>query len=1080
MKQSKQLLKILLMVVLLLCQIAPKHVSAYTLGDKDFRRRSSEKIIGEKISVKYDDGQFENIGTYSYTYDSAGRIFIDSSGYHFYDNYDHEILTHFSEYYYVSMGNEYQYKRNPDGLLTEIYHAGETTAQEVFTYDPFGNIVKSEYQFNAEKNQYTYLTTYTYGRNYQLDSIQTVNQLTNQVSEEYTLTYRADGNLSKVVSSYYHEDGSKETREESYSYGGNYLARIEVRDPDTGDSKGESGYYYDSNYKLIRCENHQIYGQNEEWATLVTEYQYASGDSATTEKPEVTKIYPESGMSGQKMYNRLDIDFNLEIESLNLSSGTFYLVNNADDTDYVALTSSSSCSYDGNHLVLLFSDSYNYKDKATYHLEMDNHVIKFKNSLDSFEIVDNSVWEYTVDSESYGGADRLVKEGLFKYYAGSLDSRSSTANYSYNDRWFDNSAYDFNSNLALMSLCMSMAAFGAESSDPAENITALLTELEFEHITVTDGYKQSGNNDSIGAVFASKQLDGDVTLINISLRGDNYDQEVYSNYRLGEESSLHEGFDKAKEKVLSDLMTYLLHGEGAELRGTLYFWIQGYGRAGSVANLLGKALDEGVSMPNGLKFQNRKTFIYCFEPYRTATNEQVGDSAYANIFNLISLQGATNRFPMNEWGYSRYGVEVYLPVKGLDQNYALFSREVLSQLNTLRNTNTESLHMNRQLSLLAHTMKHVLQHIPDVTAYNEQYQKRLIEDYAAPDSFDDRVRTLRSQLFYICYGIKVTDSFVEKLKGITSGNEEINLLNQLSTLMRSSSPEMFYSWLTVLNRSEDAQPLRSESSSHNLKLHRNMALLETVIDASVDVELYEGETLLAQVKDGVLENRDTLRTDAEVTPDGKCIFVTPNYAELRFEIKGKNTNDMRIRLIQRDVVSKATLVTVAYDNVELKEGTRFTLEVYNADDSTLRYALKDSLGAEVNGAEVSSEEAESAEVKVSLTGNGIIFGEGVYDVNSICTLTAVPLDSYSFAGWYDGERALSNMAEFSFEISKDVNYTARFELEEAKEESNKNGAFIKLVLGIVAGSLTLYLLAFIFSRFRRNRRNRNHNDIIPR
>ena len=1071
----------LLVMAVLLSFLTPIKVSAYTLGDKDYRRKSSEKIIGEKISVKYDDGQFdENLGTYSYTYDNAGRIFIDGRGYHFFDNYDHEVQTHFSEYYYVGMGNEYQYKRNNDGLLTEILHTGETQAQEIFSYDPFGNIIKSEYLYNAEAAKYTYVTTYTYGRNYQLNSISTVNQLTGKTDSDMTFTYNSDGTFSKVVTNYYYEDGSKQTSEENYRYGSGYLGRIDVTNGN-GDTTGTNTLYYDSAYRLIKSENHCIYGGNQEWATIVTEYQYNSGSETATEKPEVTRIYPESGLSGEKMFTRLDIDFNLEIESVNLSSGTFYLVNNTDDTDYVALTNAdTSFRYDGNHLVLIFPDSFAYKDKNTYHLEIDNHVMKFKNSLESFEVKDNSLWEYTPDSEAYGSNERISKDGTFKYYSGSLESRSGTAAYSYNDRWFDNSAYDYNSALAQMSLSMAMAAFSADGSNPSVNIETLLKELEFENIEVQDSYRQTGTGNTIGTVFATKQLDGDVTLLNISLRGENYNQEYLSNFLLGEEAALHEGFDAARSNVESDLMSYLMEGAGKDIRGTLVFWIQGYGRAGSVANLLGKALDEGIDLPNGLKYQNRKVFVYCFEPFSTSTADAVGDSSYSNIFNLINPVGMLSHFPCNGWGFSRYGVNVYLPVKGLDANYRYLAQDVLKQFNTLMNMNSEALQVNQQVFLNQRIFRHILEDIPDRSTYFNNYQTFLSENYTAPRTSEERAKNVLNQLVYVCYGIRVGDSFAEKIKGLNFTNEEYLFFRDLPSILRASSPEMFLSWLNVLNQNETAQPLRTENARHDERQHNTMNLVQTSFSGPLEVKVFYDGELIAESSGSSLSVLKPSCIDGRIMAENGKTFVTPNNAEVRFEITGKTKGTFSAQLMRMDVVAMYPDTTVFYLNQEINEGSKFTLTLLNTADGSMSYALTDSSGKEIGALSSSADSMEYLKVTADMTGNGIIFGEGSYEKNSLCTLTAVPMDNYHFVGWYENDTPVSNKQEFPFEVTKEVKYTAKFELDVEEKEDTKNDSFIKLIAGIVIGSCLLYGLAVLISRITRRNKRKNSNDIIPR
>ncbi|NLR94074.1 InlB B-repeat-containing protein [Flammeovirga agarivorans] len=69
---------------------------------------------------------------------------------------------------------------------------------------------------------------------------------------------------------------------------------------------------------------------------------------------------------------------------------------------------------------------------------------------------------------------------------------------------------------------------------------------------------------------------------------------------------------------------------------------------------------------------------------------------------------------------------------------------------------------------------------------------------------------------------------------------------------------------------------------------------------------------------------------------------------------------------------------------------------------------------------------------VSLSTNddsfGSVEGDGVYHAGNNATITATPANEYNFIHWLNGETIVSTDAEYSFEITNDVDYQAVFEL----------------------------------------------------
>lgn len=71
---------------------------------------------------------------------------------------------------------------------------------------------------------------------------------------------------------------------------------------------------------------------------------------------------------------------------------------------------------------------------------------------------------------------------------------------------------------------------------------------------------------------------------------------------------------------------------------------------------------------------------------------------------------------------------------------------------------------------------------------------------------------------------------------------------------------------------------------------------------------------------------------------------------------------------------------------------------------------------------------------------GTVIGEGRYHAGETATIIAAPHDGYSFEGWYVGNELVSLNTEYSFEITTDVAFVAKFE--EQPEHVHKYTAVI--------------------------------------
>lgn len=236
-----------------------------------------------------------------------------------------------------------------------------------------------------------------------------------------------------------------------------------------------------------------------------------------------------------------------------------------------------------------------------------------------------------------------VQKGVFEYIP-PFESSSVKDVYYYSDEYFQNPGKVKNEHLRTMSLCLALSATTAiDKVDKAENVKKLLSDTGFYDISVEDINEETSKN-SIGTAIAHKAI-GDKELIAVSIRGSGYDLEWASNFVAGKDGDI-KGFSDATNLVINRIEQYK---EDYNLK-KCKIWVVGYSRGGSVADLVGKYINEELE-----EFDTSEDdlYIYTFE----APASSVSTAIYPNIHNVINKNDiVTYLYPKN-WGLSNNGVE---------------------------------------------------------------------------------------------------------------------------------------------------------------------------------------------------------------------------------------------------------------------------------------------------------------------------------------------------------------------------------------------------------------------------------------
>ena len=266
-------------------------------------------------------------------------------------------------------------------------------------------------------------------------------------------------------------------------------------------------------------------------------------------------------------------------------------------------------------------------------------------------------------------------KGYTKYSFRHQQATSDYDDYMYfDDEIFDKDSQVFNPQLASASISFAMASFASMDTtnykQKSQNAQKLLNQLGFKEFETNDWYKQKPGSDTIGVLAANKVI-GDYTVVAISFRGAAYFSEWASNFTLGNrEDGYHDGFRTAADNSISFAKEYFTNHD---IKGDVKLWITGYSRAGATCNVMSGLLDEALNKEekpfgNYVNLTRNHLYAYCFEAPQGAPRKlnedghvSVKTKDYDNIFNVLNINDPVPLVAMHELGFTRYGVDIYLP-----------------------------------------------------------------------------------------------------------------------------------------------------------------------------------------------------------------------------------------------------------------------------------------------------------------------------------------------------------------------------------------------------------------------------------
>lgn len=307
--------------------------------------------------------------------------------------------------------------------------------------------------------------------------------------------------------------------------------------------------------------------------------------------------------------------------------------------------------------------------------------------------------------------------------------RPLTCDFVYSDDFFSLPSDQYNHDFARLSMGLAMAAFRDEQNKEMQDhaLIEFLNSLGFSQIE-SETYRTDPTSDSIAYGLATKKI-GDTTVLVCAVCGGGYGMEWASNLTVGDDER-SDGFEEASEKVQAAVNDYINRKNLADEKVKL--WIAGYSRGAAVSNLTAADL-----IASG-RFAD--VYAYTFATPRT-TREPI---AYPNIFNIINKEDIVPKIPLSEWGYQRYGNDLFIVSPETDSDCdEIMERAAEIHLSMSGAEIVENPEITYQLRIL---FDYLLMLMSDSATYTEHLQPLLIKFMTEEDGMKDALQVLFKSL----------------------------------------------------------------------------------------------------------------------------------------------------------------------------------------------------------------------------------------------------------------------------------------------------------------------------------------------
>ena len=291
----------------------------------------------------------------------------------------------------------------------------------------------------------------------------------------------------------------------------------------------------------------------------------------------------------------------------------------------------------------------------------------------------------------------LERRVFFSYPDGRNDDAEESVYY--NDSYFFADSYADNPSLTTCSLGLAMASFSsnqlkADLEFQAGNAVDFLKKCGFCEIETPPYFSSETQKEGLAFAMAQKTLKQGkkpFTLIAIGVRGGNYGREWSSNMKIGL-GDRHEGFSMAAKDLRLAFEDYIARHE---IKGEIRVWVAGYSRAAAVTNLFAHDLEEDRE-----RFGVSDVYAFCFACPATT---RVSSMSLSSIRCYINAKDAVPYLPFKQWGYARYGRDIYIKCLVENDDFAMVYLNKLHIFNKQKRFRRESEGVDKAAYLRAST-----------------------------------------------------------------------------------------------------------------------------------------------------------------------------------------------------------------------------------------------------------------------------------------------------------------------------------------------------------------------------------------
>jgi len=543
--------------------------------------------------------------------------------------------------------------------------------------------------------------------------------------------------------------------------------------------------------------------------------------------------------------------------------------------------------------------------------------------------------------------DDKIIEGYFSYESGYKNENGkcdivNNIPYKYRDSYFSKTSYDYNHDLANMSLALALTTYDYNE------LSRVLTKIGFSDFEVNQYYKDSNTNKSktepnnIAVGIANKKI-GDCTVLAVAVRGFGYESEWAGNFYVGgsEYSEYHNGFLVARNHVFSEIKKYVSEYASDENFSTenLKIWLTGYSRAGATANLVAGYLDEKICSGDieyllGASVRNEDVYTYCFEPPMGANSGAIKKGIdYKNIYNIINLNDLVPKVALSEWGFRRYGVDICLPSRETASNYDFLYKEMVSAYKDYSN--------NEEYHLIDHFFKNKIT-LKGIERYSFSQANFLNDLFISVNKglktfgfnvdpqdvyvlkYQDRIMELLEQFGFDIKlsAVSLVDVWdVLTLVQFIPANDAKTAADNLNGIAVGHYPDLALAWMKSLNSDYVNMLVKKQMpESGNTRIVK--------IECPVDVEVYDSQNdLVAKIVGDMAQEIAGKHITAYCDENDHKVFFLPYGESYTIKMSGTDDGTMNYTVSDYDMVYGETFEEKEFQNVTLFAGKTMTSEI---------------------------------------------------------------------------------------------------------------------------------------------------------